>query len=73
MNPPSLARVKFRDLIRRLEDDGWKMVSQRGSHQQFEHPDKPGKVTVAGRGNADVPIGTAMNIMRQAGLSKRER
>jgi predicted RNA binding protein YcfA (HicA-like mRNA interferase family) len=41
--------VKFRELIRLLEDDGWKLVAQRGSHQQYEHPSKPGKVTVAGK------------------------
>ena len=41
--------VKFRELIRLLKDDGWQLVTQRGSHQQYEHPSKPGKVTVAGK------------------------
>lgn len=35
--------VKFRELIRLLEDDGWELVAQRGSHQQYEHPRKPGR------------------------------
>ena len=47
--------MKFRDVIRLLEDDGWQLSAQRGSHQQYEHPTKPGKVTVAGKQNADVP------------------
>lgn len=40
--------MKVRDAIRRLLDEGWYVVSQEGSHRQFKHPEKPGKVTVAG-------------------------
>jgi predicted RNA binding protein YcfA (HicA-like mRNA interferase family) len=65
--------VKFRELIRLLEGDGWLVVAQRGSHQQYEHPSKPGKVTVAGKPGADVPKGTAANILRQAGLRRSSR
>ena len=64
--------MKFRELIRLLEDDGWR-VAQRGSHQQYEHPSKPGKSTVAGKPGADVPKGTAANILRQAGLRRPNR
>jgi len=55
-----------------LEDDG-QLSAQRGSHQQYEHPSKPGKVTVAGKLGADVPKGTAANILRQAGLRRPNR
>ena len=65
-----MAAMKFRDLIALLEDDGWRLVRQRGSHQQYEHPSKPGKVTVAGKPGADVPKGTAANILRQAGIRR---
>jgi predicted RNA binding protein YcfA (HicA-like mRNA interferase family) len=65
--------VKFRDVIRVLEDDGWRLIAQRGSHRQYEHPSKAGKVTVAGKANADVPKGTAANILRQAGLRRSSR
>jgi predicted RNA binding protein YcfA (HicA-like mRNA interferase family) len=44
-----MSNVKFRELIRSLEDDGLQLVAQRGSHQQYEHASKPGKVTVAGK------------------------
>jgi predicted RNA binding protein YcfA (HicA-like mRNA interferase family) len=47
--------MKFRDLVAMIEADGWRLASQRGSHRQYEHPTKPGKVTVAGKPNADVP------------------
>lgn len=65
--------MKFRDVIRLIEDDGWRVVAQRGSHRQYEHPTKPGKVTVAGKPAADVPKGTAANILRQAGLQRPKR
>jgi len=65
--------VKYRELIRVIEEDGWFLVAQRGSHRQYEHPTRPGKVTVAGKPNLDVPKGTALNILRQAGLRKTER
>lgn len=44
------------------------MVAQRGSHRQFKHPDKPGKVTVAGQPSVDMAKGTYNNIVKQAGL-----
>jgi predicted RNA binding protein YcfA (HicA-like mRNA interferase family) len=64
---------KFREVIRLIEDDGWQLVAQRGSHRQYGHPTKPGRVTVAGKSNADVPKGTAANILRQAGLRRSGR
>jgi predicted RNA binding protein YcfA (HicA-like mRNA interferase family) len=65
--------VKFGEILRLLEDDGWQLVAQRGSHRQYEHATKPGKVTVAGKPNADVPKGTAANILRQAGFRRPSR
>jgi predicted RNA binding protein YcfA (HicA-like mRNA interferase family) len=62
--------MKFRDLVAMIEADGWRLAAQRGSHRQYEHPTKPGKVTIAGKPNADVPKGTAANILRQAGLKR---
>ena len=60
--------MKVRDVIRRLVDGGWVQVSQRGSHRQFRHRTKPGKVTVAGKPSEDLPEGTYKSILRQAGL-----
>ena len=50
--------------------DGWFIVNQVGSHRQYKHPIKKGRVTVAGHLGDDVPIGTMNNILRQAGLKK---
>ncbi|MEH2213946.1 type II toxin-antitoxin system HicA family toxin [Nostoc sp.] len=62
--------MKVRDVIKRLEADGWYLARTKGSHRQFKHPDKAGTVTVAGKPNVDVPIGTLKNIWRQAQLEE---
>ena len=51
-----------------LEQDGWALVAQKGSHRQFKHPTKPGRVTVAGKPSDDLAPGTLNSILRQAGL-----
>ena len=58
------------ELIRLLEQDGWRLVRTKGSHRQFKNPSKPGTVTVAGKPSLDVPPGTLNSILKQAGLKK---
>jgi predicted RNA binding protein YcfA (HicA-like mRNA interferase family) len=65
--------MKFRKVIRMVEADGWRLIRQRGSHRQYKHPTKPGRVTIAGKPGQDVPKGTAWNILRQAGLRRSNR
>ena len=62
--------MKYRDLIKLIEADGWRLDRQAGSHLQYRHPTKSGTVTVAagGKMNRDVPPGTQNSILRQAGL-----
>lgn len=59
--------VSSKDIIRELKADGWEKVAQRGSHVQFKHPTKPGRVTVP-HPKKDLPPGTVAAIRRQAGL-----
>jgi predicted RNA binding protein YcfA (HicA-like mRNA interferase family) len=63
--------VKVRDIIKRIEADGWREVSQEGSHRQFKHATKKGRVTVSGHKGGDVPTGTMKNIFKQAKLEDR--
>jgi predicted RNA binding protein YcfA (HicA-like mRNA interferase family) len=56
-----------------LEQDGWQQVVQRGSHGQFRHPTKPGRVTVAGKLSQELAPGTLGSILRQSGLSRESR
>jgi predicted RNA binding protein YcfA (HicA-like mRNA interferase family) len=59
-----------REIIRRLKDDGWFEVAQAGSHKQFKHATKPGRVTVP-TPRKDVPAGTLRSIEKQAGIRLR--
>jgi predicted RNA binding protein YcfA (HicA-like mRNA interferase family) len=59
-----------REIIAKLEGDGWFKVAQKGSHVQFKHPTKPGRVTVP-YPNRDIPLGTLRSIEKQAGLKLR--
>jgi predicted RNA binding protein YcfA (HicA-like mRNA interferase family) len=57
-------------LIKALKKDGWYKMSQVGSHVQFKHLTKPGRVTVP-HPNRDIPIGTLKSIEKQAGIKLR--
>lgn len=56
-----------RDVIKALKAAGWVEVDQKGSHKQFAHPDRPGRVTVQ-HPRKDIPRGTLGSIERQSGL-----
>jgi predicted RNA binding protein YcfA (HicA-like mRNA interferase family) len=62
--------MKYRDLIKKIEKDGWYLERTAGDHLQFRHPDKPGTVTVPGGGKLarDVPPGTLNSVLKQAGF-----
>ena len=60
--------MKIRELIKLIEDDGWYYIKTKGSHRQFKHPTKKGKVTVPGKMGKDVPKGTRNSVLKQAGL-----
>jgi len=63
--------VKYRDVIKLIEQDGWAMVSQKGSHRKYKHSEKKGRVIVPfTRGGKDVPPGTLNSILKQAGLKQ---
>lgn len=66
--------MNVREVIRRLEADGWKLDRQVGSHRQYRHPSKPGTVTVAVHAlGKDVKPGTLASIWKQAGLKEPKR
>ncbi|TPM73985.1 type II toxin-antitoxin system HicA family toxin [Mesorhizobium sp. B2-3-3] len=58
------------EIIRLLEADGWYEVARKGSHAQFKHRDKQGRVTVP-HPKRDIPIGTLRSIEKQSGLKLR--
>jgi predicted RNA binding protein YcfA (HicA-like mRNA interferase family) len=64
--------VKVREVIKLIEADGWYFLRQRGSHRQYRHATKPGKVTIAGKPSDEMAPGTLGSIFRQAGIEQDE-
>ena len=62
--------MKVRDVIKLLEGDGWYLVAMKGSHRQYKHPTKSGRVTIAGHAGDDLAPGTLNSILKQAQLLK---
>jgi predicted RNA binding protein YcfA (HicA-like mRNA interferase family) len=62
--------VHSRDVIKQLQKDGWYEVTQVGSHKQFKHPTRKGRVTVP-HPKRDIPMGTLKSIEKQAGIKLR--
>jgi predicted RNA binding protein YcfA (HicA-like mRNA interferase family) len=62
--------MKIREIIKIIEADGWYLVAIKGSHRQYKHPSKKGRVTLAGKMNHDLPMGTLNSIYKQAKIEK---
>jgi predicted RNA binding protein YcfA (HicA-like mRNA interferase family) len=60
--------MKVRDVLKRLEEDGWYVARTRGSHRVLKHPVKRGIVVVAGHPGKDVAPGTLKSVWKQAEL-----
>lgn len=60
--------MKVREAIRMIEQDGWRLVYQEGSHRQYKHAVKKGRVTIAGHPSMDLDPKTQRSILNQAGL-----
>lgn len=60
--------MRFRELDKLLKEDGWYEVGKKGSHHQYKHPTKPGKVTVPEHAGKDISLPVAKSIKKQAGL-----
>jgi predicted RNA binding protein YcfA (HicA-like mRNA interferase family) len=64
--------MKIREAIKMIESDGWHLVHTKGSHRQYKHLSKPGRVTIAGHPGDDLAPGTLNSIMKQSQLKERE-
>jgi len=62
--------MKIRDIIKLIESDGWYQVDTRGSHHQYKHPTKSGRITIAGHPGDDLAPGTLNSILKQAKLKE---
>lgn len=60
---------KVREMIKMIEADGWYLYVQEGSHKQYKHLVKKGRVTIPDHGkNDDLDHKVVKSIMIQAGL-----
>lgn len=59
-------------MIKIIEKDGWYKIAQKGSHRQYKHQLKPGRVTIAGKAGDEIAIGTLNSILKQSCLKKEE-
>jgi predicted RNA binding protein YcfA (HicA-like mRNA interferase family) len=62
--------VKVRDVIKRIEADGWYLVTTKGDHRQFKHAVKKGRVTMSGHLGKEMPIGTMASVFKQAQIER---
>lgn len=60
--------MRFREVEKLLLQDGWYEVKQVGSHHQYKHPKKPGKVTIPEHKGKDINLQVVKSILKQAGL-----
>lgn len=64
--------MKVRDIIKMIEGDGWYLIVIKGSHRQYKHPSKKGRVTIAGHLSDDLSPGTLNSILKQAKLKEEK-
>jgi predicted RNA binding protein YcfA (HicA-like mRNA interferase family) len=62
--------LKVREIIKMIEDDGWYLVVTKGSHRQYKHSEKPGRITIAGHPGDDLAPGTLHSIFKQAQMKR---
>ena len=62
--------MKISEILSLLKHDNWYLVTTRGSHRQFKHPIKTGRVTVAGKPSDELAAGTLNSILKQAKLKE---
>lgn len=60
--------MQSRELVKIIEADGWDLVATKGSHRQFKHGIKKGRVTIP-HPKKDLPQQTVKSILKQAGLA----
>ncbi|MDQ6676188.1 MAG: type II toxin-antitoxin system HicA family toxin [Acidobacteriota bacterium] len=64
--------MKVRDMLRFIEEDGWRFRAQKGSHRQYVHPTKKGRVTIPGKPGDDLSPGVLRSIFHQAQIRRSQ-
>ena len=64
-------KMKVKEIIRKLNENGWYLIRQKGSHRQFKNDNIKGLVTIAGKFSDEIDKGTLNSIYKQSKI-KRE-
>ncbi|HWS83714.1 MAG TPA: type II toxin-antitoxin system HicA family toxin [Ktedonobacteraceae bacterium] len=64
--------MKVRDVIKRVEADGWYHVGTRGSHRQYKHPVKKGRTTIPGHPSDEMDPSVYNSVLEQAQIDKKQ-
>ena len=64
--------MKVGAIITLIEHDGWFLVATRGSHRQYRHPIKPGRVTIPGKPSRELSRDLEKSILKQAGITRKD-
>lgn len=64
-----LLLMKVKEIIKLIEDGGWRLRRTKGSHRQYKHSTKKGLVTVAGHLSDEWAPKTIKSIFKQAGFN----
>ncbi len=60
--------MKVREVVRLLEEHGWKEIRSKGNHRHFKHPEQRYVITVPGNEGKELATGTLNAILKKAGL-----
>jgi predicted RNA binding protein YcfA (HicA-like mRNA interferase family) len=64
--------MKVKEIIKMIENDGWYLIRQKGSHRQYKHPHKKGLVTIScHKLSDDIATGTLSSILKQSQIKVR--
>ncbi|MDX2138151.1 MAG: type II toxin-antitoxin system HicA family toxin [Chloroflexota bacterium] len=64
--------MKVKDAIRLIDEDGWYLVATKGSHRQYKHAEKKGRVTIAGELSKTLHPKTLASVLKQAQIELKE-
>lgn len=70
--PPKLANIRAKEVIRALQRAGYFIHETSGSHVQMKHPGRPGRVTVPYHQRFGLPKRIVKSILKQAGLTNKQ-
>ena len=72
-HPPvdTITTMRSIDIVKLLEADGWVLRSVRGSHHVFQHPSKPGHITVP-HPKKELGTGLVHKLLKLACIQKRK-